>query len=222
MSPWLVIALVLALLALSMVLLSAGARSLGASAEATRKLLHVEMGLVTLGFPWWFPAAWPVMVLAGAALAWFGALRVSRRLAARFAPVLRADGRESMGEAWFVLGVCLTFLLSDGDAIAYCIAVLVLTLADAAAALVGVRFGRRRRMPGGASKSLAGSGAFFAVAFAVVLLVLSLAAGARPADALRAALLVAALSTVLEALLGRGLDNLFVPLAALAALRLAA
>ena len=217
MSPWLAVALVLAVLGGSMALLSAGAAT-----EARRKLLHLEMGAVVLGFPWWFPAAWPVLVLAGAALAWFAAVRFSRRLAARFGPVLRADGRDSLGEVWFTLGVCLTFLLSEGDALAYSIAILVLTLADAAAALVGLRFGRQRRVPGGGSKSLAGCGAFFVVALTVVLLALWLVAGWPPLAALRAALLVAVITTLIEVLLAKGLDNLFVPLGALAALRLAA
>jgi len=213
-SPWLAVALVLAVLGGSMALLSAGAAT-----EARRKLLHLEMGAVVLGFPWWFPAAWPVLVLAGAALAWFAAVRFSRRLAARFGPVLRADGRDSLGEVWFTLGVCLTFLLSEGDALAYSIAILVLTLADAA---VGLRFGRQRRVPGGGSKSLAGCGAFFVVALTVVLLALWLVAGWPPLAALRAALLVAVITTLIEVLLAKGLDNLFVPLGALAALRLAA
>ncbi|MGH8692551.1 MAG: diacylglycerol/polyprenol kinase family protein [Burkholderiales bacterium] len=200
MNPWIAIALVLAVLTSSMVLLSAGRYAL--SAEARRKLLHVEMGLVALGFPWLFAAAWPVLLLAGLALAWFGLLRACSRLQAWCGPVLEASGRGSIGAIWFVCGVCLTFLLSNGDAVAYCTAIMVLTLADTAAALVGQRLGRAR-------KSVEGSLAFFCVAFAVAFVML---------QALAAALLVALVTTAIEALLGRGLDNLFVPLGALAAL----
>jgi phytol kinase len=219
-NPWLVIAGVLALLALSMALLAAALR-LGARAEVARKLLHVEMGLVTLGFPWWFADAWPVLLLAGGAVAWFVAVRISHALAARFGAALRSPSRHSLGEVWFVFGVCFAFLLSAGDPVAYCIAILVLTLADTAAALVGQRFGNPRRVPGG-SKSLAGCGAFLAVAFSLVVLVLTAGQGAALADALRVALIVGVATTVLEALLAKGLDNLFVPLGALAALRVAA
>ena len=221
MSPWLVIAGVLALLALSMALLAA-ARRLGAPAEATRKLLHVEMGLVTLGFPWWFSDAWPVLVLAGAAIGWFAAVRAAEVLAALFGAVLRSCSRESLGEIWFVAGVCLAFLVSAGNPATYCIAILVLTFADTAAALVGHRFGSQRRMPGGGSKSLEGCAAFLVVSFGVVVLVLTAGLGASIGEALRVALVVGVVTTVLEAVLARGLDNLFVPLGALAALRMAA
>jgi len=219
-NPWLVIAGVLALLALSMALLAA-ARRLGAPAEATRKLLHVEMGLVTLGFPWWFSDSWPVLVLAGAAIGWFAAVRAAQVLAAPFGAVLRSRSKESLGEIWFVVGVCLAFVASAANPAAYCIAILVLTLADTAAALVGQRFGTPRRMPGGGSKSLAGCGAFLVVAFGVVMLVLTAALGVSIGDALRVALAVGVVTAVLEAVLARGLDNLFVPLGALAALRMA-
>lgn len=202
MSPWIAIALVLALLMLSMAVLSVGAR-FGASAEARRKLLHVEMGVVTLGFPWLFSAAWPVLLLAGLSLAWFGMLRFSSALEARFGSALEASGRDSRGAMWFVCGVCLSFLLSNGDARAYCVAILVLTLADAAAALVGRHFGRTR-------KSLEGSAAFFSVAFVIALLML---------QALAAALVVALVTTLMEAAFEDGLDNLFVPLGALAVLQ---
>jgi len=221
-SPGVAIALVMTLLLASMAVLSAGVRRFGVSPESVRKLLHIEMGLVTLAFPWLFSAAWPVIALACAAAAWFGLLRASIWLEARFGKALHAAGRGGWGEIWFTCGICLTFLLSAGEPVAYCIAVLVLALADAAAALVGQRFGRARCMPGGARKSAAGSCAFFVVAFAVAWIGLYAAMGLPLPHALRAALLVAAVTAALEAVFGDGLDNLFVPLGALAALEVAA
>jgi phytol kinase len=195
-SPWIAIALIVGLLPASMALLS----RLRVSPEARRKLLHVEMGAVTLGFPWLFAAAWPVLLLAGASIAWFGLLRASVRMRERFGSALEARG--GRGAIWFVCGVCLTFLLSGGEPIRYCTAILVLTLADAAAALVGQRYGRTR-------KSVEGSLAFFSVAFIVALLML---------QALAVALLVALVTTLMEAAFEDGLDNLLVPLGALAVL----
>lgn len=216
--PWLGILLVLTVLAASMALLSAAARRLGARAEAMRKLLHVGMALVTLSFPWLFSSAWPVILLACASVAWFRLLRASDWLEARFGYALRAAQRDSRGEIWFACGVCLAYLWSAAEPVAYCIAILVLALADTAAALVGQRFGRARRMPGGARKSAAGSLAFFAVALAVAFAGLRGVAGLPLGDALIAALLVATITTGIEAILGDGLDNLFVPLGALASL----
>ena len=218
--PWIAIFLVLLLLAASMALLTAGARRFGASAEAMRKLLHVEMALVTLSFPWLFSSAWPVIVLACASVAWFRLLPASDWLEARFGSALRGTLRESQGEIWFVCGVCLVYLWSAAEPVAYCIAILVLGLADTAAALVGQRFGRPRLMAGGAGKSAAGSFAFFAVAVAIAFGGLYGAADFEVGEALAAALLVATITTGVEAILGDGLDNLFVPLGALASLEL--
>lgn len=217
-APWIAIAAVLALLAASMALLSAAARRLGASAEGVRKLLHVEMALVTLAFPWLFSGGWPVIVLACVSVAWFRLVRASDWLEVRFGYALRATRRDSHGETWFACGVCAAFLWSRCDPVAYGIAILVLALADTAAAIVGQRYGRVRAMPGGARKSFAGSSAFFVVTLLITFGGLVGAAGFRPGDALAAALQVAAITTGIEALLGAGLDNLFVPVGVLASL----
>ena len=217
---WPAVAAIMALLVGSMAALSSPVARSMLPAETGRKVLHMEMGLVTLAFPWLFSSAGPVIVLAGVSIAWFAALRVSPRLACAFAAPLVGSGRSSAGEIWFACGVCLTFVCAFDEPLRYCIAILILTAADAAAALVGRRFGRARRMPGGARKSLAGSGAFFLVAFAIAQTGLSFSTA--PLEALRAALAVAALATVVEALLGNGLDNLFVPVAVLGALEVCA
>ena len=219
MPAWQAILAVLALLGASMAVLSASARRSGVPPEAVRKLLHVEMALVTLAFPWLFESAWPVVLLAGAAAAWFRLLRASAWLEARFGYALRAARRDSHGETWFACGVCLVFLWSGREPVAYGIAILVLGFADTAAALVGRRYGLPRRMPGGATKSLAGSAAFFAVALAVAFAGLHGAAGLDAGEALAAAALLAAVTTGIEAFAGKGLDNLLVPLGALASLQ---
>lgn len=215
---WLAILAVLALLGASMAVLSAWARRRALQPEAVRKLLHVEMALVTLAFPWLFASAWPVVALAGAAAAWFHLLRVSPWLDARFGHALRAARRDSRGEFWFACGVCLAFLWTGGEPVAYGIAVLVLGFADTAAALVGRRYGLPRRMPGGAEKSAAGSIAFFVVALAVAFAGLYGAAGLRLGEALAAAALLGVVTTGLEAVAAKGLDNVVVPLGALASL----
>ena len=198
MNPVLAIGVVLLVLGVSMALVSVTPLP----AEARRKLVHVAMGLVTFTFPWLFASAWPVLLLGVLALGWFGAVSLSAALHARFGAALGERG--SRGAFWFVCGVALTFVLSDGDAAAYGVAILVLTLADAAAALVGKRFGRTR-------KSFEGSTAFFVVAFLV---------SAAALQAYITALAVALAATVVEAAFGNGVDNLLVPLAVLAVLPL--
>jgi phytol kinase len=219
--PWVSIGAVLGALAASMALLSTFARTLGASPEAARKFLHVEMGMVTLAFPWLFTAAWPVVFLAAAAVAWFRALRASRWLKRRFGAVLEDVQRASFGEVWFACGTCLVFALSGGQPARYCVPVMILTLADTAAALAGKRWGKPRLVYGGAIKSCAGSAAFFCCAFVIAAFGLGLSNEHDPERCVLVALIVALAATLLEAIAAHGLDNLTVPLGVFAVLSIA-
>lgn len=209
--------LVGAALPLAMAALSAGRCRARLSPEGARKLLHVAMGLLTLAFPWLFASPGPVLALTALALAWFAAVRRLAPLQARFGPVLSGVARPGWGEGCFALGAGLSFWLAQGSVLLHCLPMAILSFADTAAALVGRRLGKSRR--GG--KSLAGSAAFFCVALGCGLAGLALWAGWPPARAWPLALGLAGLTTLLEALGRRGLDNLLVPLGALALLRLA-
>ena len=127
--------------------------------------------------------------------------------------------RASLGEMHFVLGTCAVFVLSAGDALMFCIPMLVLTLADAAAALIGTPYGRHRYPAYHGQKSVEGSAAFFIVTVWCIYLPLSLFTPAQGAEHVVAVVLVAAIATALEATAGGGLDNLLVPVGAYAALK---
>ena len=196
---------------------SRAALRISASPLARRESLHLGIALVALSLPWLFSSPWPVFVLVGVMLAAVVLLRASRWNGSD----ARAALREMRGEVWFACGLCLVFLWSATRPVAYSIAILLFALADTAAAVVGRRYGRAQRMLGGARKSGAGSLAFFTTAFVVVACALHAGAGLRPGETLATALWVAAFTTALETAFGDGLDNLFVPLGALAALELA-
>ena len=219
MSPWVGIGAFAVALPLSMAVLSAFARRGRVSPEAARKLLHVEMALVTAAFPWIFSAAWPVIALSVGSAAWFGLVQRLRPAGRRFGVVLETQ-RRSGGQFWFACAVGLAFLTA-GDAATYCMAILVMGLADSAAALAGTRWGRARWVAR-ARKSAAGSAAFGMTAFAVAAIVPIAAGNAPIAAILAAAALIALATTLVELLLADGLDNLFVPLAAIVASRWAA
>jgi phytol kinase len=93
---------------------------------------------------------------------------------------------------------------------AFSYAALMLALPDPAAALVGRRFGSLRWPIPGGEKSLFGSLAFFAVAFGIGI-VFGLATGNGSILTVAA---VALVITGVEAVLGYGLDNLFIPVVA--------
>jgi phytol kinase len=189
------------------------ARRFAWAAEPARKASHVAVGIALLPLPWVFASDAPVIALAVVAGAGLLALRVVPALRARFGCALHGVARRSIGEFAFVGGVALSFVLAHDNSAAYVAAILTLTFGDAAAALVGRRFGRHPFSIGHARKSFEGSCAFFAVAAVVCVLL--------PGAATIAAVAAFALATTLaEAFAGDGLDNAAIPVAGLLALRL--
>ena len=188
--------------------------------ELLRKGMHVVMGLVLLPLPWVFDRAWPMIALAVLACGAMVAARASRRLRSGIGTVMGGVGRDSLGEVYFPIAVCLLFLLSRGDWLLYVVPILMLALADAVAALVGIRYGLSQYRTSDGHKSLEGSLAFFLVAFFSAHLPLLLLTDTGRAEAVLIAAILALLVMMLECVAWRGLDNLFIPLGAHAFLRL--
>jgi phytol kinase len=184
------------------------------AAELSRKLLHVAMGLILCPLPWLFDRAWPVIVLCAVYVGLLIARRFLVALDNHVAPVIDGVGRRSVGEFLFPIAVAVVFVLSGGDRAAYLAAILVLTLADAAAAVVGRHYGTWRFTTPGGSKSLEGSAAFAIVAFASVHLTFLLLGSAGRVETVLLALAVALTLTGIEAVVTGGWDNLLVPVGA--------
>ena len=216
--PWAGILAVLAVLALSMLALRRAQVRRRLSAEATRKGLHVAMSAVALAMPWLFDALWPVVTLA--------ALAVGAMLAVRLVPVLRDDlggvlhevERPSVGDLCFPVAIALLYALTAHSPVLYAIPILLLGLADPAAALIGARHGLSPYATEEGHKSREGSVAFAFVAFLCVHVPLLVFTPVGRAESLWIAAIVAVLATIVEAVSWRGLDNLFVPLGAYAIL----
>ena len=188
--------------------------------EILRKGIHVGMGLVVLPLPWVFDQAWPMIILAVIACGVMVSMRSIRWLRRGVGTVMDGVGRESLGEIYFPVAVTLLFILSKGNWLLYVVPILMLTLADAVAALVGLRYGQLRYQTSDGIKSLEGSLAFFLVAFFSAHLPLLLLTDTGRAEALLIAAILAFLVMMLECVAWRGLDNLFIPLGAYAFLRL--
>ncbi len=187
--------------------------------EVVRKGLHISMGLTTLSFPWLFQTAWPVVLVAGGSALAFLAFRSRFVLFRRLANSMHGIKLVSVGEYCFVTATCLVFVLAGDDPVLYCIPILLLTLADSAAALVGTTWGRHRYLTMGDYKTLEGSATFFVVAFACIALPLAWFTPASNPESMAVAALIAFAVTVLEAAVGGGFDNLLVPLGAFAAIK---
>lgn len=220
MSPWLGIGLVLAALTGLLFGLRRLQRSATVHPELVRKLLHVGMGLVTLSFPWLFDEAWPVLLLAGSSITLLLSLRLVRSLKESVGEVVTGVGRVSLGDVYFSIGVLVLYLLYLRDGIdqpevrtiLYAVPLLLLTLADASAALIGIRYGRWHYRTADGEKSAEGSAAFFTCAFFTVHVPLLLGTDTGRAETLLIALLLAWLATMFEAIAWAGLDNLVLPL----------
>jgi len=127
---------------------------------------------------------------------------------------LSFDTQEKFGPVYFPISfVILISLLWDGSLrwIA-CSSLLVMAWADAAASLVGERFGRHPFRLLGAPKSIEGSVTMLVVSFLTCLFVFGLLGRFPIQTALFVSGTVSLVATGVEALCGRGLDNLTVPL----------
>ena len=215
--PWLGLSLVFATFGVLLAIFSLIGHLL--HPEVLRKGLHISLGLTALSFPWLFENVWPVMLLGSVSIAGFVGVRVGLPVLHRLAHSLAGITRVSLGEFCFITATCIVFAIASDDPVLYSIPMLVLALADAAAALVGTAYGKHRYQTWDDYKTLEGSAAFFVVACACIYFPLALFTEASNAQSAAVAVLVAMATTVLEASMGRGFDNLLVPLGAVAAIK---
>ncbi|MDX2288375.1 MAG: hypothetical protein NW217_06085 [Hyphomicrobiaceae bacterium] len=205
-----VVAILSALVGLIAVVRGVAGRT-GWSAEVQRKIIHVATGLTALALPLVFSGPWPVIVLLSFAVLVMAVLRLPAIAVQGFGAALHGVDRQSYGEILLAIAVGITFVRAGSEPVLYVLPILILTVSDTAAALTGVRYGRRRFVVERGTKSLEGSAMFFVVtlvlAIATLLLMTDLPAGTVAV----LSLVVAAFSTLVEADSWRGFDNLFVP-----------
>ncbi len=184
----------------------------GADPEWVRKLAHIGTGILSLSLPWIFHTRLPVFVVCGAAVALTLSLRYSHLLKSHMGGVLDGVARESGGEVYFPFAVAVLYAEANGDKLLFSIPILMLTFADAVAALAGTQYGKHAFKATGGTKTTEGSIAFFTVGFMTVHVPLLLFSNIGRAETLVIALTMAILVMMLEAIAWRGLDNIFIPL----------
>jgi len=191
--------------------------------EVGRKLVHISLGLFCLTFPYVFEEAWEVGATCALALLVFIAARGVARQS--LGGGLHAVARKSYGELLFAIAVALLFWLKDGHFISttmhqkpppgeilYVLPILVLTLCDAASALVGSRYGRRLFDVEDGKKSVEGVVAFAMTAWLLSLIAYLMLTDIGRGEAVLLAFITAVFGALVEAASWRGLDNLFIPL----------
>jgi phytol kinase len=210
-APWLAAGAFMAAFLALVGLLFVYARVGSPQPESVRKLLHVGAGLLTLCFPFLFHEPLPVLLLTGLTATIFAAIKFVPFVHAHLGAIVGGNGRTTLGEIYFPVSVVVVFWLALGQSpLLYCIPILVLTLADATGAIIGMRYGRHQYV--GTSKSLEGSVAFFVVAWLCINVPLVLWSELGAVKALLLGATLALLVMLLEGSAWRGLDNLFIPI----------
>jgi len=212
-----------ALLAIVLWVVARLAKLLQLDAELSRKLIHISLGLYCLMFPLVFSQAWEVGATCGLALLVFLLARGVAKTS--LGAGLHAVERRSYGELLFAVSVALLFWLKDGHFVSismhqkappgpvlYVLPILILTLCDAASALVGSRYGRRRFQIEEGSKSVEGVVVFAVTAWLLSLIAILLMTDIGRGEAVLLAFITAVFGALLEGASWRGLDNLFIPL----------
>ncbi len=181
-------------------------RSKRIGGETARKIVHIVHGLYVVTWP--FFVGWQSIIYLELA---FLLLVVFERQFKIFGSQ-RAISRLSWGEVFYPIGIILLVITHQSRWV-FVLAVLHLALADAFAALVGVKYGKNNTYKMlGQRKSVYGTLAFFVTS---VLLVgaAQIMLGGQLSDSARLALLVVPIGTTLAENIGVfGIDNLLVPL----------
>jgi phytol kinase len=168
-------------------------------------VIHVGVGFWALPTALWFTSpGWA----AACPLAFVFLNAISYRF--RLMKVIEEDGRGSPGTIYFPLSFAALILLLwplDGRA-AMVAGLFAMAFGDAAASVIGRRWGRHPYRIAGSTKSWEGTAAMFLVSSVAIVV------GTWPllgAPAVGAGVLAALGATLAEAPAGRGLDNLTVP-----------
>jgi phytol kinase len=137
----------------------------------------------------------------------------------RFGAVLHDAKRISHGELYFALAIAGLMLATSDRPLLFVVPVLILTISDAAAAIVGRALPRCRLTGLASGKTASGCAAFLATAFLITLLGLNRYTGLPLTTSLAIAAVVATGTCIVEAVSHQGRDNLFVPATAFVLLR---
>lgn len=205
-------------IALSLFLLAAvvgGVRALAmnffVSAELQRKAIHISLGLYALTFPWIFDESWQVVLLCTGAAVLMLCLRMFPNLRKSWGGCLHDVKRISWGEIFFAFSVALLFVLKGDQPVYYVLPLLILTLSDAAAALVGTLYARSSFKVADGVKSCEGTAFFFLTSWLLSLVVLLVFSDLSRESVIAVSLIIAIFGALIEATSWHGLDNLLVP-----------
>lgn len=184
----------------------------------TRKVIHIGVGMMSWFLPYLFDNPWPFV----AACAGFMIINFLDYRYGFFASMASSD-RSNLGTVYFPFAAAVVALVFWDQPPLMVAALMPLTWGDGMAPVIGKAYGRRQYVVAAHTRTLEGSAAFFVACFAFTWLALWLIPGPpsiTPIEALAPALVVTAVTTIIEAVSIWGLDNLTITAAAILILSL--
>jgi phytol kinase len=170
--------------------------------EFSRKLVHISVGSFVAFWP--FFLSWNQIKLLS--LAFFIVVAISKNL--HVFRAIHSVQRPTWGELYFALAVGLIAFVTH-DKWVYMAALLLMSLADGFAAVIGVRYGKRNQYQVlGQTKSIIGTATFLVFALVILFAYSHYAPGVLFRPAIFG---IALIATAVENLALGGLDNILVP-----------
>lgn len=173
--------------------------------ELSRKFVHITVGSFVAIWPWFL--SWQEIRLLS--LAFVAAVLISKAL--NIFQAIHSVQRPTWGEVFFAVAVGFITLLTSNPWV-FAVAILLMSLADGLAAVVGTRYGMKHRyLVLGSPKTLVGTLTFFVVS-AIILFIFN---HKVPAELDIPTILALSFgASVIENVGVQGLDNLLVPVLA--------
>jgi len=182
--------------------------------EFTRKYVHVLTGFLTLLFPIIIQDQLFVLFLCASFL-----ILLLLSLSFGLLPSIHSVDRKTRGSILYPIVVYTCYLIqSKYGLVFYYIPILILTLCDPVAALVGKKWPSGSYKTFGHTKTMSGSFGFFISALLLSVLLVFNMEEVHFLESLPLALCIAVVTTLAEAFTHKGYDNLTIPVVALVAL----
>lgn len=178
------------------------------SKELERKIGHIGFGSIALSAPFVFEEKWQFIAVIIYLLIWFYLIRKLTIFRGGLYDVVHLSSRPTIGDLLFPLSVVgLWLLMSSNDVPYYIVSILVMSLADSGASLVGKLYPYGMYKVAKSTKSLSGSFVFFII----TIIIFTFFKESIPLTGSQFVFLALA-TTVAEAISGYGLDNMTIPL----------
>jgi len=177
--------------------------------EVTRKFVHFFGGMVTLSFSYVFNTHWAVLLMC---IGFVGILFGSKKM--NMLKSVHGIDRPSSGGIFFPLAVYFTWVFAHyyHQPDYYLIGLLILSISDSMAALVGTNYGRFLFLVEKERKSIEGTVMFFLITFLITEQGMLHLTEVGAVKASLCGVYVAILVTGFELLSLKGSDNLFIPI----------